>query len=1085
MKFTRQDIREATGNAAYSRGRDYFERGRVVHFEVELAGDQVYLRAETLGNSKRSYVQDIQLEQLRYSVSIDGECSCPVGYNCKHIAAVCLCFQHNPNVADIARGAAASAMQRWLDEFSASQSLAVPAAGTRTEFVAYLLIPQHARFPDESETVMIEARVVKRKKDGSGLTRGRRIELHSLRYDHLGVACATRSDRDIARLLCAGADGWQGSLLEGELGHLALQRLVDSGCCFWTSTEQPPLARGTPRALSMEWVMQAENALLELELKVAGNALLLPTEPPSYLDPLSGEIGAVDVAGLKREHIELLQRAPVVPADQAEEFSSLLTQRCPDLAIPLPKPIPIRDVAAEPPIPCLTLGADMFDAQEQHVLWLDFEYAGIHVPVFPTMPTTVLEGVDGLVRIARDLDSEAARHDALVALGFMPLRSAEDDQPIVPAAYVPAGTTALERAGRWSRFIQHDCAELEADGWQITTADSFLFSFERGALQAELSTDGHGLDWFELGFELKVGEQTLPLLDAIAPLLETDWSVLPETVTIALGDYRFVDIPGQRLRPVLDTLQSLFEGSSRGPGETLKLSRYDAARLNELEQQGVAIKGNEHLKDLAHRLADFSGIERVAIPEGFTAELRDYQQRGLDWLQFLRAYEFNGVLADDMGLGKTVQALAHLLVEKNAGRLLEPALLVAPTSLMGNWQREAARFTPSLRVVVLHGSDRHRHFGALADNDLVLTTYALLPRDAKQLVAQRFHSVILDEAQMVKNPRAKAAQLIRQLDCAHRLCLTGTPMENHLGELWAQFDFLMPGFLGDESAFKRHYRTPIERHGDDDLRRRLAQRIKPFMLRRSKSEVASELPPKTEIVQVASFAAAQAELYESIRVAMHDKVRAAIARQGLQRSHITILDALLKLRQTCCDPRLLPLEIARRVTASAKFELLFDLLPAQLEEGRRILLFSQFTSMLELIEGELAKRKIAYTKLTGKTRKRDEAIARFTAGEVNLFLISLKAGGVGLNLSEADTVIHYDPWWNPAVEAQATDRAHRIGQQQPVFVYKLIIENSVEEKLLELQAKKRALAEGVYGQTGGTPILDFGARELEELLGPL
>ena len=336
-------------------------------------------------------------------------------------------------------------------------------------------------------------------------------------------------------------------------------------------------------------------------------------------------------------------------------------------------------------------------------------------------------------------------------------------------------------------------------------------------------------------------------------------------------------------------------------------------------------------------------LSAFAIPEGFTAELRDYQQRGLDWLQFLRAYEFNGVLADDMGLGKTVQALAHLLVEKNAGRLLEPALLVAPTSLMGNWQREAARFTPSLRVVVLHGSDRHRHFGALADSDLVLTTYALLPRDAKQLVEQRFHSVILDEAQMVKNPRAKAAQLIRQLDCAHRLCLTGTPMENHLGELWAQFDFLMPGFLGDERAFKRHYRTPIERHGDDDIRRRLVRRIQPFMLRRSKSEVASELPPKTEIVQVASFAAAQAELYESIRVAMHDKVRAAIARQGLQRSHITILDALLKLRQTCCDPRLLPLEIANRVNASAKFELLFDLLPAQLEEGRRILLFSQFT----------------------------------------------------------------------------------------------------------------------------------------------
>jgi len=334
------------------------------------------------------------------------------------------------------------------------------------------------------------------------------------------------------------------------------------------------------------------------------------------------------------------------------------------------------------------------------------------------------------------------------------------------------------------------------------------------------------------------------------------------------------------------------------------------------------------------------------------------------------------------------------------------------------------------------------------------------------LLAQEYHYVILDEAQNIKNPKAQASKIVRQFNARHRLCLTGTPMENHLGEIWSLFDFLMPKLLGDEKQFRRLFRTPIEKHADQKRQHSLNTRIAPFLLRRSKQEVVKELPPKTEIIQNIELHGPQRDLYESIRLAMHEKVRNAINKNGVARSHIIILEALLKLRQVCCDPRLVKLDSAKKVKASAKMQLLMDMLPEQIEEGRRILLFSQFTSMLSLIEEELHKHKIDYVKLTGATKARDVPIQRFQNGDVPLFLISLKAGGTGLNLTAADTVIHYDPWWNPAVENQATDRAHRIGQNKSVFVYKLITSGTVEDKILALQARKKELADNLFSDSG-------------------
>ena len=498
-----------------------------------------------------------------------------------------------------------------------------------------------------------------------------------------------------------------------------------------------------------------------------------------------------------------------------------------------------------------------------------------------------------------------------------------------------------------------------------------------------------------------------------------------------------------------------------------------------------SIRGGEELRKLAQKLSDFKGIEDVPIPQNLQATLRGYQKSGLNWLQFLREYSFAGILADDMGLGKTIQTLAHLLLEKQSGRMREPSLIIAPTSLLSNWRREAERFTPDLNMLILQGTERKQLFYKIRDYDLIMTTYPLLPRDEETLLEHRYHYLILDEAQIVKNPHSKGAQIVRQIKSNHRLCLTGTPMENHLGELWAQFDFLMPGFLGDSATFKKLYRTPIEMFGNAEQKQSLSRRVAPFMLRRTKQEVASELPAKTEIIRSVPLYEKQAALYESIRLTMEKKVREAIAVRGLSRSHITILDALLKLRQTCCDPRTLKLDAAQKINESAKLDLLMELLPELLEEGRKILVFSQFTRMIALIEDELNKRMIAYSKLTGQTHDRDAAIEMFKSGEVDVFLISLKAGGIGLNLTEADTVIIYDPWWNPAVEAQAADRAHRIGQDKPVFVYKLITENTVEEKMIAMQDRKRALAESIYKEGAKEEALQLTAEDLTALFEPL
>ena len=726
---------------------------------------------------------------------------------------------------------------------------------------------------------------------------------------------------------------------------------------------------------------------------------------------------------------------------------------------------------------------------------LRFDYGGIAYYALHDTNPVQLGGTDPhqpAQILHRDLVFEHALHHALRVLGLV--------GDSLGRFRVPFLSSAQQQC--WLHWADDDFAVFRAAGMGISIDPTLTgWITHANTLHANLgpvdpqpqrcresptgdTCEAHGdsAAWFTLSLGMQVNGQRRSILPLLPQLLaglgvatqglRSLTAQLPDVVFWPQGDGSFVRVPTAPLRPLLQALLELL--ADRGPAgfsnATLTLSRLETLRLGVSLAATPALldwKDAEALHALVDELTGCTALPDVPLPVGLQAELRPYQLDGLAWLQMLRRHALGGVLADDMGLGKTLQTLAHVLVEKNAGRLDRPVLILAPVSLLGNWKREAERFAPTLRTLVLHGKDRHGEATKIPFQDLVIAPYSLLSRDRARWPTRAWHLVVLDESQNIKNATSDAALIASELTTRHRLCLSGTPMENHLGELWSLFHFLMPGFLGSAARFGQLFRTPIEKHSDTAALDRLRARVTPFMLRRHKSEVARDLPGKQLVITPVTLGDCQADLYEVIRLSTEKTVHDALAHKGLASSHIQILDALLKLRQVCCDPRLVKLPAARHVHASAKLAWLMEALPRLVAEGRRVLVFSQFTSMLTLIEAQLAVTPLRWTTLTGQTVQRQSAIERFTSGQVPLFLISLKAGGVGLNLTQADTVIHYDPWWNPAAESQATDRAHRIGQTRDVTVYKLVAQGTIEERILALQARKAALAHSLYAHEAG------------------
>ncbi len=748
-------------------------------------------------------------------------------------------------------------------------------------------------------------------------------------------------------------------------------------------------------------------------------------------------------------------------------------------------------------------------------------------------PTSVLNSRPPAVqelpslRLQRNLPAEADAMDRVWDLGLIPVSTDALQWRDPDAAPVLGPVWTLPQEGFFGDFWAEQVPRLQAQGWQVVVQPGFahesvpvqrwklIVQPETGALLGKelaapliapcrpvqkLHLPAREGAWM-LSLGIEIDGEPLDLAPLLADLLKREPRWLRAADVAAIDDHALIslrapggkriDAPAAPLKAIVRAMLDLLTDPQRAPPGPLQLGAWEARRLDALRaglgpQTAWQMQGDAGLASLARRLQAIGTPQPVAVPDGLTVQLRPYQLDGLAWLQYLRAQNLGGILADDMGLGKTAQALAHVLLEKQAGRLDRPALVVLPTSLLFNWQAEAQRMAPGLRVLALHGPDRAARFAHIAAHDLVLTTYPLLWRDIAALAAQPFHLLLLDEAQMVKNAASRSARALRRLQARHRLCLTGTPLENHLGELWAQFDFLMPGFLGDARSFHDRWRKPIEDNGETLRAQLLAQRVRPFILRRRKQDVARELPPRTDVIQHVQLQGQQRELYEAVRTAADKQVRRVLQRQSFNGAQISILDALLKLRQVCCDPRLVKGQQLSKTMESAKLELLGEMLPALVEEGRRVLVFSQFTELLELVQAQLQALQLPYLSLTGNTppAQRGAVVAQFQAGGAPIFLLSLKAGGVGLNLTAADTVIHLDPWWNPAVEEQATARAHRIGQDQPVFVYKLVVQGSIEERMLELQARKQALAQGVLGHDDAG-ALKFSEADLGALLAPL
>ena len=1089
-RFINSDWQENFDSRSLDRGFGYAQEGRV---KIVEAGPQRII-AWCEGSGGNAYSLAISFESAdSHSTHIDCVCSCPVAVNCKHAAAVLFTLISQFDTLKTQREPAGNRLsphiEHWLKSLPAPviEAETVP-KGSNTCLLYKLFVD---RYSSDWSLAVYRARVLK----NGGFADIK--SLYSLEETLMrSPGYLLEVDKRLGRLLLVGRPyGRYGSNfpLVGKEGVEILEAALKTGRLFHDFDDPRPLGTAAAQVARFDWtVLPNGNYLPQWLIGATPLQYVLPLEPLYHLDLARMELAPLE-HGMEESLAVHLCSLPEIPASEVALFS----HRVGGLAagIPPPQKLTERVVDTLEPQGCLTLGShESYNYRSgfpevEHCAALAFRYGTSLATDKAGKEILLLSGTE-TQRIQRKPTAEKALRKVLTKLGFAKVNRR--------TKALPAGTGEmfdLSSDEDWLSLVENRLPILREAGWEVSIQPGFYYHVQTiDQWYAEID-ESPGHEWFDLELGIEVDGQRHGLLPIILNLLRRQPKLLDaaylaeraddERVLVNLGtrEKTKVALPYARIKPLMATLSGLY---LREPeGNALRLTAPDAALLSHLEGLPLIWQGAERLRDFAKRLKHATR-SHVPAPQGLNAELRGYQLEGLNWMQTLRELEVGGILGDDMGLGKTLQALAHLLCEKQAGRLQTPALAVMPTSLIPNWMDEAARFTPQLNVLALHGAQRQSDFTRVTDYDLVLTTYALLPRDLEVLQAQRWSVLILDEAQNIKNPNSKAAQAARQLEAGQRLCLSGTPLENHLGELWSLFHFLLPGWLGDSKTFNRDYRTPIEKHGNAQRMQHLTARIKPFLLRRKKEQVATELPPKTEIVHWVDLSDAQRDVYETVRVAMDKKVRDEISRHGVARSQIIILEALLKLRQVCCDLRLVKSAPASKLTraGAGKLGSLMEMLEELLSEGRRILLFSQFTSMLALIEEELRQRDVEYSILTGETLDRRTPVKNFQEGNTPLFLISLKAGGTGLNLTAADTVIHYDPWWNPAVENQATDRAYRIGQEKPVFVYKMIARGTVEEKIQALQLEKAALADGVL-EGGASAGWKLEERDIEALFAPL
>ena len=845
-----------------------------------------------------------------------------------------------------------------------------------------------------------------------------------------------------------------------------------------------------PQMMELRYNDEPLRASFELELSQDGQSVLVKTfftrssetaggvrEARKFLASqgawFEGSPGwHVDVEGFARPldkrvspaSLRRLIRQPVIH-EPIDRLPQLIAQGLPRVALEVGAELPelsqVADVVDLEPTFRLRAGGSLVEA---HVsLRAAYEDTEIDVRADGMTPPVIVKPPQPGSKRARcircDIAAQQAAASKLRALGLAP---DEDGQ-----GFVVRGDAAL-------KFWTDGITTLPEE-WDLYAPDDLVDVQMRDTALAANVRVSSGVDWLSLRMSFES--------EGIAVTQEELGRCLSEGRRyVRLQDGSFARIDPDKVREVLQR-QAEILASAGGTGSKIPLSQ--AGRIEELLSQVNRSTVSEGAKDLFKKLRDIDEIKGVKKPRNLKATLRPYQESGFQWLSFLHEIGSGGVLADDMGLGKTVQTITLLLfikaqMEKSDEKKKFRALIVAPTSVVTNWLREMDKFAPSLKHALWHGAERKEREDELSQADVVVTSYALLRRDEELLAKQNWTYAILDEAQNIKNPLSATARAAKRLKSDRRLALTGTPIENRLSEIWSIFDFVSPGLLGPLDKFEERYSRPIDA-GDPKAAQRLRATIHPFILRRTKSEVAKDLPEKIETDQICDLTGEQGALYQAVLKEVRAQVMGEVERQGMARAQIQILAGLTRLRQAACDPRLLGLPRQFTDEDSGKLMALRDLIQTSIAGGHRVLVFSQFVSMLTIIRRAFEEDKVSYEYLDGSTKDRQAVVERFQQEHgAPVFLISLKAGGSGLNLTAADTVIHFDPWWNPAVEDQATDRAHRIGQTKVVTTYRLIAKGTIEEKILELGGKKRELVGAVLSEdAGGTKKLT--KTDLEDL----
>ena len=1089
-----------------SRGDEYFADGAVVHIE----GANGAIHAIVSGTED----YDVCLRTERQELQV--ECACPYFADqfrpCKHVWAVILAADGHgllaleglTSIAPVdgligdepgdgarweipfdqpaaARPGRSPRRQGWQLQLDQVRALAAPVRPPSLQAPESLLYVIDIDASHEGAGIVVDVMLRDRKANGEwGKPRQARLSRSMV------SALPTGPDRDILGRLLGGPSHNQWAYfyadqvepwvrrLDGLVGLDVLPAMCATGRCVARirlpeappgpatrqAVWQRPVTKASPTILPMSWddgaswrftltirrddaagmyvvdgvfVRDGQRMPLSAPLLVSAAGLLLTTT----------HVARLDDQGAWNWIVSLFANGPVTlpVSGRPELLDTLLVAGTPVEDAPEELRIVVDDGIPAPVLRLLS-AERAGDRLEGEVL---FRYGEIHVPASATAP--LVRAADATRVVRRDMAAERERAQALDRAGFRHDWSHVRDRQTWTLA-----ASQLPRAVRL----------LMADGWHVEAGG--LRYRQPGRVTMHVSS---GIDWFDLTGHVDYDGVHLPLPALLAAARRGDGFV-------ALGDGTMGLLPDEWLKK-----QGLLARLSTTEGDALRFRPSQAALLDALLAALPEATCDELFTRARRELQTFAGIAAADPPPAFTGVLRDYQRAGLGWMLFLRRFGFGGCLADDMGLGKTVMVLA-LLAEihqhGNGDRQAGPSLVVAPRSLVFNWRREAERFVPALRVLEYTGTGRSDLRQRLAEHDVVLTTYGTVRRDAAHLTSTRFEYVVLDEAQAVKNASSASAKAVRLLAGTHRLALSGTPVENHLGELWSLFDFLNPGLLGASSAFAGAGGRSL----DESAVATLARGLRPFVLRRTKAQVAVELPAKTEQTIYCELKKPQRALYDQLRHHYRQALLDRVAKGGIGRAKLQVLEALLRLRQAACHPGLIDPD--RAADPAAKLEVLIPRLVEAVDEGHKTLVFSQFTSLLAILRARLDAEGLAYEYLDGRTRDRQAKVDRFqTDPECRLFLVSLKAGGVGLNLTAAEYVFLLDPWWNPAVEAQAIDRAHRIGQSRQVFAYRLIAKDTVEERVVELQARKRALADAIISADESV-LRTLGREDLELLL---